>query len=139
MGRSVYLFELSKYDCNKLQLAKKLLSLDYNVIKDENEWGVYLEKILEYGIIEVHINEKRSFFRVAKPNSEKTIDVILRDVNNLKKDFPNLIFYDCETKTKVDLDNNSVKSNFLKSKNEFLQYFSNVVNNAPVRENDVFK
>lgn len=139
MGRSVYLFELSKYDCNKLQLAKKLLSLDYNVIKDENEWGVYLEKILEYGIIEVHINEKRSFFRVAKPNSEKTIDVILRDVNNLKKNFPSLIFYDCETKMKVDLDNNSVKSNFLKSKNEFLKYFSNIVNNAPVRGNDVFK
>ena len=40
---------------------------------------------------------------------------------------------------KVDLDNNSVKSNFLKSKNEFLKYFSNVVNNAPVRGNDVFK
>lgn len=115
------------------------MSLDYNVIKDENEWGVYLEKILEYGIIEVHINEKRSFFRVAKPNSEKTIDVILRDVNNLKKNFPSLIFYDCETKMKVDLDNNSVKSNFLKSKNEFLKYFSNVVNNAPVRGNDVFK
>lgn len=44
MGRSVYLFELSKYDCNKLQLAKKLLSLDYNVIKDENEWGVIFRK-----------------------------------------------------------------------------------------------
>lgn len=140
MGKSVYLFELNNVKDNNTLLVNTLLNLGYSLINNENEWGVYLEKLLNYGIIEVHVSEDRTFFRVAKPNSEKTIDIILQDVIELKKVLPDLIFYDCETKCNVDLFNNkTLRDNFIKSQKEFLKYFSDIVNMPPVRGDEVFK
>lgn len=139
MGRNVYLFALKGIDSQCADIAKNLIALGYIQVKDEKEWGIYLEKALPYGIIEAHINYDFSFIRIAKPNSEETIDILLSDIIKLKKKFPELILYDMEAKQNVDLgDGLSLKKLFLIEKEKFLLYFPSF-SKFPVRGDDIFR
>lgn len=140
MGRNVYLFALKEIRGNRVQVCDNLLAKGYSLVKDEGKFGIYLEKELPYGIIEAHINDDISFVRIAKPNSVETIAVLLKDILSMKSQFPNTILYDMEDKQVVVLnDEETLKKKFLNAREEFLTYFSNIINKAPVRGDDVFK
>lgn len=144
MGRNVYQFFLANIAENHMQVRDSLLAQGYSLVKYHDTMGFFLEKELPYGIIEANLNDYESNYRysirIAKPNSEETVAVLLKDVIEIRKQFPNVILYDMETKQSVDLcDEKTLKEKFLKAKEEFLMYFSATTNKAPVRGDDVFK
>ena len=144
MGRNVYQFFLKDISENYSQVCESFITQGYSVVKQTDTMGIFLEKVLSYGIIEINLNDYESNYRysirIAKPNSEETVAILLKDIIEIKKQFPELTLYDIEVKKSIDLnDEKFLKKNFLKAKEEFLVYFSETSNKAPVRGDEVFK